>query len=117
MSDTLIQPQNDAPPATSKQAPGESAYEWFTRRVRETLIYDPKEGKLYWRERRCPRRTAGHYAGKVHHGHRFVYLEGNLYSARRLCWLLAHGDWEPKVMYHRDPLDLRLSNLYVPERY
>jgi hypothetical protein len=91
-------------------APG-SALTRFKERVRQLLNYDGE--RLYWAETRSRYRKRGDFAGHRHHsGHRFVKIDGQNWSARRICWLLYHDELPHRVGYYGEPDDLSISNLY-----
>lgn len=76
--------------------------------ARAQLTYDPLTGEV--RRKKRPGRVAGALNGA---GHRQVRLNGVLYAAHRLGWLLHYGKWPDGVLDHinhkRD--DNRLANL------
>lgn len=101
--------------------------------LRELLTYDPKTGKLFWKERPermfkdTPGRTKEHahanwnsrYAGKeaftaAHgEGYRQGLVFGWPYLAHRVIWAIVYGEWPVNDIDHinMDRSDNRLANL------
>jgi len=89
-------------------------------RLREVLSYDPETGEFRWRERpvenfrngahtaahtcaRCNTRWAGKNAGAFNtDGYRRITIDGCLYHAHRLAWVMMTGNWPPAQIDHRD---------------
>lgn len=85
--------------------------------VRALLHYDPETGVFTWRVRppnhaKWKSLEAGRLNSK---GARQISIKGREYTARRLAWLLVHGEW-PAVKVepaNGDPDDLRIANLLL----
>lgn len=85
-------------------------------RVKELLTYDPETGVFRWRVSRKGHTKAGNRAGySCTSGRRQICLDGVLYQAGHLAWLLSHEQWPHPTIDHknRDPSDDRLLNLRV----
>lgn len=86
--------------------------------VRSILDYDATLGVLRWKPNpnRLPRwntkhacKTAG-YVSPL--GYVQVRIEGSLYSAHRLIWLIVYGEWPEEIDHiSGDPTDNRIGNL------
>jgi len=71
------------------------------QQVAELLDYQHRTGKLYWRHTRGGRR-AGVEAGTIaDNGYRIIKMDGQLYLAHRLVWLLEYG-YMPRRVCRRD---------------
>lgn len=82
-------------------------------RLRELVKYDPETGHIYWLGS-VGKARAGQQAGTVNtHGYRRVGIDGRLYAAHRLAWLITYGEWPDGEIDHingsRD--DNRIANL------
>jgi hypothetical protein len=92
----------------------------------EFLDYNPETGVLVWKWRdrkhfksdRGWKITNTQFAGKVAgyingRGYREIRVNGNLYYAHRLAWLLHYGVWPENEIDHIniDPADNRIKNL------
>lgn len=105
------------------------------RFVRECLDYDPATGMFAWRER--PRshfvsdrgwrqwnpKHAGNKAGSRHNGaggkiYWCIRLQGHLWLAHRIAWLMAYGTDPDSEIDHADgdPLNNRIANLRLATR-
>jgi hypothetical protein len=84
--------------------------------VRKILSYDPDTGELSWRETKSGR-SNGKQVGSIqpcHNGHRRVLtIDGKMYRAHRVIWLLMTGEWPKNDVDHedRDALNNRWKNL------
>ena len=82
--------------------------------VRSILRYDPDSGKLYWIK---PPKHHGELLGKEAgtYGPEYVsvQIDGSIYRAHRLIWLIVYGRWPSQYIDHinRDGFDNRLCNL------
>lgn len=66
------------------------------------LRYDPRTGKLYWRETRG-RRVKGVEAGWIDKdGYRLVRINGRLCRAHHVVWLIETGAWPRGDVDHAD---------------
>jgi hypothetical protein len=90
--------------------------------VRRRLQYDPETGEFVWRpkaigstaDKRWNSRYAGEVAGYLNGGrYRQINIDGKLYLAARLAWLIAHGEWPKNEIDHVNRVrdDDRLVNL------
>lgn len=76
-------------------------------RARQLLTYDPTTGELR-------RSNSGAIAGTVRaDGYRQVSIDGRLYRAHRVAWLMHTGAWPEMEIDHinMDRLDNRFANL------
>jgi hypothetical protein len=76
-------------------------------KARELLVYDSDTGILRWRRSwkiaGCRRKD----------GYIVVRIDGTLYLAHRICWLIEWGEWPDEILDHvdQDPSNNRLVNL------
>lgn len=77
--------------------------------VRSALSYDPETGLLTWRWRdgffqSWNVRRAGEIAGHLDKttGYIVINIDGELYKAHRLAWLLHYGEEPPTQIDHED---------------
>jgi hypothetical protein len=86
-------------------------------RARALLAYDPDTGLFVWRQKSHPNShmKVGDRAGSTSSatGYASIKIDGVLYPAHRLAWLLAHGRWPAEHIDHINGCadDNRLSNL------
>lgn len=82
-------------------------------RVRELLAYDPETGVLRWRTSRGKKVKAGDVAGCESGGYRKIKIDGRMYLAHRLAWVIVRGEWPEKGIDHQDldGLNNRWKNL------
>lgn len=84
------------------------------RVLRHFISYDPKSGIFKWLRNPGKKIKTGSVAGNVGiNGYRRIGLDGHLYQAHRIAFLLMNGAWPKKdidhLNGHRD--DNRWSNL------
>ena len=83
-------------------------------RLKELLRYDPETGDLIWIvNRRGKYGRIGVGAGTFAPEAIYVGLDGRIYLAHRLVWLITHEEWPKGQIDHidGDPHNNRLSNL------
>lgn len=83
-------------------------------RVDELLSFDEKNGVFVWNFNRGGRAQKGCVAGgEDSKGYRQIRIDGTLYLAHRLVWLVTYGEWPEHDIDHidRDPLNIRPGNL------
>jgi hypothetical protein len=72
-------------------------------RLRSILSYDATTGVLRWVVTLSPFAHADSVAGYVRaDGYRAISIDGHLYSAHRLAWLHATGEWPVDQIDHVD---------------
>ena len=71
------------------------------RLVHELLVYDPKTGVFWWREKRG-RVNAGDIAGTSNHDGVWIRINGRRYAAGRLAVLWMTGKFPSDEINHRD---------------
>jgi hypothetical protein len=82
-------------------------------RAMELYEYDPKIGVFLWKVHRAWRHP-GNRAGKLdRHGYVFLMLEGKLYPASWIAWLIVRGRFPKEQLDHKNlnPGDNRIRNL------
>jgi hypothetical protein len=72
-------------------------------RIKELLDYDPETGTFRWRVRRSSSCLAGQAAGTAHiAGYISIGIDGRIYLAHRLVWLIETGEWPVEQIDHKD---------------
>jgi HNH endonuclease len=72
-------------------------------RAREVLEYDQTTGILRWRITLSNKARAGRIAGAENgNGYLRVGIDGRLYLAHRIAWLIQTGSWPTDDIDHRD---------------
>lgn len=89
---------------------------------RSLLRYEPKTGKLFWRERKGPgnsffnKQFAGGEALTTINkdGYRFGMVRSKLYLAHRVIWAMVYDKYPVGLIYHANgnKADNRLRNLH-----
>lgn len=82
--------------------------------ARNLFYYNKKTGELLWKSTRAPRAQAGAVAGSPNgKGYIKVQIDGVLYFAHRLVWLIHHGCWPERQIDHINGCraDNRVENL------
>jgi hypothetical protein len=89
-------------------------------RARKLFSYDPETGVLTWQVRTSNRIKIGDPAGCIAiHGKEkkrrvlVLRVDGELYLASRIIWLIVTGEWPERLVDHkdRDPINNRWVNL------
>jgi len=83
------------------------------QKVKELLSYDPKSGFFTWNVDRTGGVKTGDRAGYINRdGYRAIKVQGKLYAAHRIAFLMMHG-YLPKTIDHidRDRDNNAISNL------
>ncbi len=83
-------------------------------RVRELFNYDPETGFLTWRATTSNRVKVGDRAGCLRaDGYWYIKVDGVMYGAHRVIWLLVYGAWPSDQTDHINGNrgDNRLGNL------
>jgi hypothetical protein len=84
------------------------------QRVSDLLSYDGGTGIFQWRGQRRGPKKPDNTAGTIHvRGYRQIRIDGHLYMAHQLAWLVVHGCWPEKLVDHknRNKADNRIDNL------
>jgi len=74
-------------------------------RANELLRYDPESGKLTWRVNRGPAKACREAGCDLHvkrQTYRVIGIDGTLYLAHRVAWLLYYGEWPENEIDHID---------------
>lgn len=82
-------------------------------RLLEVMTFDVDTGLFIW-QTAGRGRNIGDIAGCLsQQGYRLIGIDGQIYHAHRLVWLLAYGEWPSRDIDHRDRDrdNNRLSNL------
>lgn len=82
--------------------------------LQSILEYNPDTGVFTWRVRRGRNCPAGKVAGRIATGgYRQIGINGRLYLAHRIAWLITHGRWPADQIDHINRVrdDNRLINL------
>jgi hypothetical protein len=82
--------------------------------VRELLIYDPKNGALYWRVSICGIFRIGPCADMPSsRQYRRIKILGTEYFTHRVVWVYVHGKWPVQEIDHINGIkdDNRICNL------
>ena len=83
-------------------------------RIRELLEYEADTGILRWKVKRHGTAIAGSQAGSINSkGYRCVKIDGKLYQAHRIAWVIAKGEWPTSAIDHKNRSrdDNRIENL------
>lgn len=85
-------------------------------RLTEALSFDAERGLFFWIERGRGRKFGNVAGGMTQQGYRMIGIDGQIYHAHRLVWLLVHGEWPAIDIDHKDrnrdnnrPSNLRLA--------
>ncbi len=82
--------------------------------VRSILSYNKRTGVLRWKVNRRPRAKKGKEAGcRAPNGYIHVGIDGSMYLAHRLAWLIVTGAFPKEQLDHRDldPSNNKWKNL------
>lgn len=83
-------------------------------RLHALVSYDKITGVFVWLVKASRSTKIGAEAGSVRgDGYRVIRVDGVLYTAHRLAWFYAHGEWPENKIDHRngERSDNRLENL------
>jgi hypothetical protein len=82
--------------------------------VRSLLDYDPETGIFRWEKAQSNRVKVGQRTGCLcHYGYQIIGINGRVYRAARLAWLIMTGEWPSVYIDHvnGDRADDRWVNL------
>lgn len=80
--------------------------------VLDLFRYDPETGNLYWNAPRGRRRLDRPAGYKTKNGYVKVGIDGKVYLAHRIIWLMVYGEHPPEIDHiNRVKGDDRLGNL------
>ena len=83
-------------------------------RVLSLLDFDEIEGVFRWKQWMGGTAKKGSISGAIDSkGYRQIRIDGRLYLAHRIVWLITHGEWPDHHIDHidRNPLNITPSNL------
>lgn len=83
-------------------------------RAKEALSYDPETGEFRWAAKIARKVVVGKIAGtNGGHGYRQIRVDGRIYKAHRIAWLLTTGRWPADEVDHINGVrtDNRIANL------
>jgi len=82
-------------------------------RAREVLTYDPDTGIFVHRLSRRGVKVGARAGSVSKKGYRYISIDGKLYRAPRLAWLIVTGEWPAREIDHEnnDRSDERFENL------
>jgi hypothetical protein len=82
--------------------------------LQQYFDYNPEVGDLVWKVNKQGRYArVGNIAGTKQHDALYVGVDGLIYPAHRLVWLMVYGKWPDNQVDHinGDPYDNRIDNL------
>lgn len=90
-----------------------STRELTNHRATELLRYEPDSGHLYWRSSGTGKRTDRPAGTVAPEGYIKIRVDGRLYRAHRLAWLMTTGRWPANEIDHLNgnKADNRWANL------
>ena len=88
--------------ATKNEARSRKKDKLTAERARELLNYNPVTGEFTWKVDKHPRGVAGAIAGHLdHNGYIVIGIDGRIYKAHRLAFLLMQGEWPTNHVDHK----------------